>query len=45
MEKEWPDSINQSELESNQLTASANGLGVNECDSVIVDRADGENIN
>ena len=36
----------QSELKSNQLTAPANGLGVNERDSVIIDWAEeGENFN
>ena len=39
-------SMNQSELKSNQLTAPANGLGVNERDSVIIDWAEeGENFN
>ena len=38
--------MNQSELKSNQLTSPANGLGVNERDSVIIDwAAEGENFN
>ena len=40
-----PDTMYQSEFKSNQLTASANGLGVDESDSVVVDWAEGENIN
>ena len=43
--KGGPDSIYQSEFKSNQLTASTNGLGVNESDSVVVDWAEGENFN
>ena len=37
--------LNQSVFRANQLTASADGLGVNECDTVIVDWAEGRNIN